>query len=375
MLEYGRFKYVVIVLVLLLSAIYALPNVYPQDPSVQITPNRGYKVDDGLQARVDEALAKAGIRPKAVERDEKAEELLVRLDSVEAQTRASDVLNQAIGEHYVVALNLASTVPGWLEAIGARRMLMGLDLQGGVHFLMQVDRKAALDKRFSAYAEDVRVMLRDNRVRYQSVDRRADNVIVARLNSAEDVEKAQALATRNMANLRTEAEGNTLLFRVPEAEVAQITTEAVEQNIITLRNRINELGVAEPVIQRQGSDRVVVQLPGAQDTAQAKRILGAPATLESRGLGEAEPYGARRTGNIPPEAKVYYRKEIGPDGKPIPILLNKRVIATGDQLVTARSGYDQRSGTPMVSVTLNGIGGQRMFDFTSENVGKPMAVV
>ncbi len=375
MLEYGRFKYVVIVLVLLLSAIYALPNVYPQDPSVQITPNRGYKVDDGLQARVDEALAKAGIRPKAVERDEKAEELLVRLDSVEAQTRASDVLNQAIGEHYVVALNLASTVPGWLEAIGARRMLMGLDLQGGVHFLMQVDRKAALDKRFSAYAEDVRVMLRDNRVRYQSVDRRADNVIVARLNSPEDVEKAQALATRNMANLRTEAEGNTLLFRVPEAEVAQITTEAVEQNIITLRNRINELGVAEPVIQRQGSDRVVVQLPGVQDTAQAKRILGATATLEYRGVVEGDPYEAIRTGNIPPEAKVYYRKEIGPDGKPIPILLNKRVIATGDQLVTARSGYDQRSGTPMVSVTLNGIGGQRMFDFTSENVGKPMAVV
>ena len=375
MLEYGRFKYVVIVLVLLLSAIYALPNVYPQDPSVQITPNRGYKVDDGLQARVDEALAKAGIRPKAVERDEKAEELLVRLDSVEAQTRASDVLNQAIGEHYVVALNLASTVPGWLEAIGARRMLMGLDLQGGVHFLMQVDRKAALDKRFSAYAEDVRVMLRDNRVRYQSVDRRADHVIVARLNSAEDVEKAQALATRNMANLRTEAEGNTLLFRVPEAEVAQITTEAVEQNIITLRNRINELGVAEPVIQRQGSDRVVVQLPGVQDTAQAKRILGATATLEYRGVVEGDPYEAIRTGNIPPEAKVYYRKEIGADGKPIPILLNKRVIATGDQLVTARSGYDQRSGTPMVSVTLNGIGGQRMFDFTSENVGKPMAVV
>src|SRR5690606_23943313 len=307
--------------------------------------------------------------------DEKAEELLVRLDSVEAQTRASDVLNQAIGEHYVVALNLASTVPGWLEAIGARRMLMGLDLQRGVHFLMQVDRKAALDKRFSAYAEDVRVMLRDNRVRYQSVDRRADNVIVARLNSPEDVEKAQALATRNMANLRTEAEGNTLLFRVPEAEVAQVTTEAVEQNIITLRNRINELGVAEPVIQRQGSDRVVVQLPGVQDTAQAKRILGATATLEYRGVVEGDPYEAIRTGNIPPEAKVYYRKEIGADGKPIPILLNKRVIATGDQLVTARSGYDQRSGTPMVSVTLNGIGGQRMFDFTSENVGKPMAVV
>ncbi|HEY0310809.1 MAG TPA: protein translocase subunit SecD [Luteimonas sp.] len=375
MLEYGRFKYVLIVVVLLLSVLYALPNVYPQDPSVQITANRGYKVDAPLQKRVEAALAKAGVEAKAIERDEKDGELLVRLGSVEAQTRASDVLNQAIGEHYVVALNLASTVPDWLGAIGARRMLMGLDLQGGVHFLMQVDRKAALDKRFDAYAEDVRVMLRDNRVRYESVERRGDNAIVARLASPEAAEQALALAARNMPNLRAEADQSTLILRVPEAEVAQITTDAVEQNIVTLRNRINELGVAEPVIQRQGAERVVVQLPGVQDTAQAKRILGATATLEYRGVVEGNAYEAISSGNVPPEAKVYYRKELGPDGKPMPILLNKRVIATGDQLVTARSGYDQRSGTPQVSVTLNGIGGQRMFDFTSENVGKPMAVV
>ncbi len=375
MLEYGRFKYVIIVVVLLLSVVYALPNVYPQDPSVQITANRGYKVDAQLEKQVAAELARAGVVPKAIELDTKAEELLVRLGSVQAQTRASDLLNKSIGEHYVVALNLASTVPAWLDAIGARRMLMGLDLQGGVHFLMQVDRKAALDKRFDAYAEDVRVMLRDNRVRYESVERRGDNAIVARLATADAADKALALAAKNLPNLQAEAHEATLVLRVPEAEVAQITTDAVEQNIVTLRNRINELGVAEPVIQRQGAERVVVQLPGVQDTAQAKRILGATATLEYRGVVEGDAYEAIRSGSIPPEAKVYYRKEIGPDGKPMPILLNKRVIATGDQLVTARSGYDQRSGTPQVSVTLNGIGGQRMFDFTSENVGKPMAVV
>jgi preprotein translocase subunit SecD len=374
MLEYSRFQYFIILLVVLLSTLYALPNLYPQDPSVQITANRGYQVDAALQKQVEAELAKAGIKPKAVEL-EKDGELLVRLNEVTTQTRANDVIGAAVGERYVVALNLASTMPAWLDAIGARRMLMGLDLQGGVHFLMQVDKKAALDKRYDAYAEDMRVLLRDNRVRYESVERRADNSIVATLAPGTDVDAALALVTRSLANLESEELGNTIVLRVPEKEIQAITSDAIEQNIGTLRNRINELGVAEPIIQRQGPDRVVVQLPGVQDTAQAKRILGATATLEYRGVIEGNPYDAVSSGNVPPEGKIYYRKELGPDGKPIPVILNKRVIATGDQLVTARSGYDSRSGTPQVSVTLNGIGGQRMFDFTSENVGKPMAVV
>ncbi len=374
MLEYSRFKYLIIVVVVLLSALYALPNVYPQDPSVQVTANRGYQVDEALEKRVEALLEKAGVTPLSVEIEDEGE-LLIRLEDVQDQTRVSDLLGEEIGDNYVVALNLASTVPPWLEAIGAKRMLMGLDLQGGVHFLMQVDRKAALDKRFDAYAEDVRVLLRDNRVRYESVERRGEGAIVVRLAPGADVDKALGLVTRDMPTLRTDVEGNNIVIRIPDSEIQKMVTDAVEQNIGTLRNRINELGVAEPIIQRQGSERIVVQLPGVQDTAQAKRILGATATLEYRGVVEGDPYEALRTGNVPPNARIYYRKEIGPDGKPIPILLNKRVIATGDQLVTARSGYDPRSGTPQVSVTLNGIGGQRMFDFTSENVGKPMAVV
>ena len=374
MLVYSRSKYVMALLVLLFSVLYSLPNIYPQDPSVQLTANRGSQVDQALRQKVAAALKTAGVAPKAIEL-QKGGELLVRLTTPDAQIKTADVLREAVGNGYVVALNLASTVPDWLLTIGARPMLLGLDLQGGVHFLMQVDQKAALEKRFESYAEDTRVLLRENRVLYESVERRPDNAIVVTLAPKVDPAPAQALLTKNLPNLDIAQTANTIVVRVPDEELQRITTDAIEQNVGTLRNRINELGVAEPIIQRQGNDRVVVELPGVQDTAQAKRILGATATLEYRGVVEGNAYDAISSGNVPPEARVYYRKDLGPDGKPVPILLNKRVIASGDQLVGATSGYDSQSGTPMVSVTLNGVGGQRMFDYTSQNVGKPMAVV
>ena len=374
MLAYSRSKYVIALLVLLLSALYSLPNLYPQDPSVQITANRGAKIDAAFRQRVDASLKAAGVVPKKVE-VQNGGELLVRLKTPDAQIRASDVLRDAVGSNYVVALNLASTVPNWLRAIGARPMLLGLDLQGGVHFLMQVDQNAALQKRFESYADDLRVMLRENRVRYESVERRQDNAIVVTLAPGESTATAQGLIAKNMPTLANDVSGSTITVRVPDSEIEKITADAIERNVGTLRNRINELGVAEPLIQRQGNDRVVVELPGVQDTAQAKRILGATATLEYRGVVDGNAYEAIANGNVPPEARVYYRKEMGPDGKPIPILLNKRVIASGEQLVGATSGYDSQSGTPMVAITLNGVGGQRMFDYTSQNVGKQMAVV
>ena len=374
MLEYARWKYVVALLVLLLSALYALPNLYPQDPSVQITANRGSQVDAALETRVEAILQKAGVQPKSVE-IEKGGNLLVRTLGPDAQTKAADALNAELGSGYVVALNLASTVPDWLDAIRAKPMLLGLDLQGGVHFLMQVDQEAALAKRFEATAEDVRVLLRDNRVRYQSVERRADGSVVATISQEADVAKAQQLIARDLPTLQVETTGNRISMRIPQTELNQLATEAIEQNVGTLRNRVNELGVAEPIIQRQGTDRIVVQLPGVQDTAQAKRILGATATLEYRGVVEGDPYNALATGSVPPEARIYYRKELGPDGKPIPVLLNKRVITSGDQLQTASSFFDSESGTPAVRVRLNSIGGQRMFDYSSEHVGKGMAVV
>src|SRR5688572_1351238 len=376
MLEYARWKYIVILLVLALSAVYALPNLFPQDPSVQVTANRGSTVDDALRKRIDATLKQINVAPKAVEIS-KDGNLLVRLRDPNVQIRTADAIRDTLGSDYVVALNLASTVPDWLRRIGAGPMLLGLDLQGGVHFLMQVDQQAALAKRFEATAEDVRVLLRENRVAYTAVERRPDNAIVTTLATNADPAKARDLIAKNLPTLLVEDADvpNQIVLRVPQAELNRVATEAIEQNVSTLRNRINELGVAEPIIQRQGTDRVVVQLPGVQDTAQAKRILGATATLEFRAVVEGNAYDAVQTGNIPAEARVYYRKEKGPDGKPMPILLNKRVIASGDQLVGATSGYDQQSGTPSVSVRLNSAGGQRMFQFTTENVGKPMAVV
>lgn len=373
MLTYARWKYVLLVLAILFSTIYALPNLYQKDPSVQVTANRGAPIDEALVQRVSETLTKAGIVTKDVEID--GDNLLVRLTGTDDQSKAADALAPVLGNDYVTALNLASTVPAWLDNIGAHGMLLGLDLQGGVHFLMQVDQKAALDKHLDAIVEDVRVVLRDSRVRYESVTRRPDNSISVRLVDAADANEARKKILASQPALRLDGSGQTLGLQIPEAELQRMMTDALNQNLGTLRNRINALGVAEPLIQRQGTDRIVVELPGVQDTAQAKRVIGATATLEYRAVVEGDAYDAVASGNVPPQAKVYYRKELGIDGKPVPILLNKRVIASGDQLIGATSMLDPQSGTPSVSVRLDSAGGQRMFDFTSGNVGKPMAVV
>lgn len=369
MLEFPRWKYLVILLVLAISAIYALPNVYQKDPSVQITANRGASLDQALVERIDSLLEQAGVSPKSVAIE--GQSLLVRLNDLKSQTAANDALRQPLGEQYMVALNLASTVPAWLDNLGAKPMVLGLDLQGGVHFVLEVDQKAALDKRMEAYAEDVRVALREARVPYQSVERR-DQSIVATLSpsaAADAGERGRQALFKAQPTFSYQLAGNQLVMQIPDAEIATITAGAIEQNILTLRNRVNELGVAEPIIQRQGENRVVVQLPGVQDTAEAKRMIGATATLEYRAVVDGNAADALATGRIPPEAKVYQQR----DGRG-PILLNKRVIVTGDQMVAAQSMVDP-NGQPAVSVTLNSAGGQRMFDFTSANVGKPMAVV
>jgi preprotein translocase subunit SecD len=275
----------------------------------------------------------------------------------------------------VVALNLASTVPDWLSRFGAKPMQLGLDLQGGVNFLMQVDQTSALQKRFDSTAEDIRGVLRENRIRYLSVEPARGNSVVVKLAAGQDSAAAQRLIGRDMPTYAIDSATDSISVRIPQTELDKIVTDAVQQNIGTLSNRINELGVAEPVIQRQGTDRVSVQLPGVQDTAQAKRILGATATLEYRGVVEGNAYDARDNGIVPPEARVYARKEMGADGKPVPVLLNKRVIVSGEQLESASSFFDSQSGTPAVRVRLNSIGGQRMFDYSSEHVGKLMGTV
>jgi len=366
MLEFPRWKYLVILVVMAVSALYALPNIYQNDYAVQINASRGAALDEALRAKVEAGLKDAGVAPKSVAVE--GQSLMVRLADPQDQTLAADALRGGLGENYTVALNLASTVPAWLDRLGAKPMVLGLDLQGGVHFVLQVDQKAALEKRVEAYVEDVRVTLRDNRIRYTAVDRRPDHSIAVNLATDADPARARELLARAMPTLGLEGGGSRLVVRIPDAELAQIAGSAIEQNIATLRNRVNELGVAEPIIQRQGNDRIVVQLPGVQDTAEAKRMIGATATLEYRAVVDGNAADALATGRIPPEAKVFRRR----DGSPI--LLNKRVIVTGDQMVAATSSIDQ-NGLPAVSVTLNNVGGDRMFNFTSENVGKPMAVV
>ncbi len=366
MLEFPRWKYFLILVVLAVSALYALPNVYQKDPSVQITANRGGQIDDALKQRVSAALGEAGVTPKSVEKE--GESLIVRLGSLDAQTRANDVLRETAGENYTVALNLASTVPDWLAGLGGKPMVLGLDLVGGVHFALQVDKKAAVDKRFDAFAEDIRTTLRDSRVGYRAVERRGESDIQVTLVNAADADKARAALVKAQPTLTYSGSGERITVTVPQAEMLQIASGAIEQNLTTLRNRVNELGVAEPIIQRQGDDRIVVELPGVQDTAEAKRMIGATATLEYRLVVDGNAQDAMTSGRIPPEARLYR------DRRGMPVLLNKRTIVTGDQMVKAEVSTDQ-NGLPAVAVTLNSVGGQRMFDVTSVNVNKPMAVV
>ncbi|KRG65978.1 preprotein translocase subunit SecD [Stenotrophomonas humi] len=367
MLEFPRWKYFLILIVLAVSTLYALPNIYQKDPSVQITASRGGQVDDALKQRVTAALTEAGVVPKSVE-EEGENNLIVRLSSLDAQSKAAQVLRDTTGENYSVALNLASTVPDWLSNLGGKPMVLGLDLVGGVHFALQVDQKAAVDKRFEAFTEDVRTTLRDNRVSYRSVERRGESDIQVALANAADADKARAALAKAQPTFTYSVNGDRITISVPQTEMTQIASGAIEQNLTTLRNRVNELGVAEPIIQRQGEDRIVVELPGVQDTAEAKRMIGATATLEYRAVVDGNAQDAVTSGRIPPEAKLYR------DRNGNPVLLNKRTIVTGDQMVSATTSTDQ-NGMPAVSVKLNSVGGQRMFDFTSGNVGKPMAVV
>jgi preprotein translocase subunit SecD len=378
--DFPRWKYAIVVVVLLLGVLYGLPNLFVQQPAVQISANRGATVDAALKERVQGVLEKDKIPFQEIDLDK--DHVLVRLPvgESEAQAKAQEALRNELGEQYIVALNLASTVPGWMRAIGAREMPKGLDLQGGVHFLMEVDDKDVMEKQLQRYADDIRAALRDRNIRYQSVGRGPAGIVV-QLRSAADRDAAQAAIQSKVPDVlvsdgKQVGDAWTLNASVKPDKIREIAQNTIRQNVATLNNRINALGVAEPLIQQQGDTRIAVELPGVQDTAEAKKILGATATLEYRAVDEnANPFEAEKTGQIPPDDKLYHRRERGPDGKPVPILLKKKVIVSGDELVDASSAPDPQSGTPAVSVTLNAAGGRKMLDFTTQNVGKPMAVV
>ncbi|BCX81846.1 preprotein translocase subunit SecD [Methylomarinovum caldicuralii] len=366
--RFPLWKNVLIVLVLLIGLIYALPNLFGEDPAVQISPQRGAAVDESLVVRVGKILREAQIPPKSIERQEGR--LLIRFPNTDAQLKAADLLRERLGDDYVVALNLAPSTPGWLQALGAKPMYLGLDLRGGVHFLLEVDMDAAIDQALERYQSDIRATLRESKIRYLGVQREG-RAIVVKFRSRGDLDRAQAVLEKNFRQLviKPDAEALQLTVQLSQAEEKEIRRFALKQNLTTLRNRVNELGVAEPVIQQQGENRIVVQLPGVQDTTRAKEILGATATLEFRLVDTEHDVEAALQGHPPIGAKLYRTR----DGRPV--LLKRQVIVTGDQIVDASSGFDQQSGTPAVFVTLDSVGAKRMAKVTRENIGKPMAVV
>ncbi|KAA0070117.1 protein translocase subunit SecD [Rhodanobacter sp. T12-5] len=380
MSDFPRWKYALVALVMLFGIIYALPNAFPPLLAVQVTANRDAPpIDQSVQQKVTAALASKHIAVTDVVVD--GDHLLATFPNSDVQKSGSDVIKAALGDGYTVAFKLQSNVPGWLQAIGARSMPLGLDLQGGVHFLMQVDQGDAIDKQENSYADDIRTLLRQHNIHYESVVRntvRGQGITVI-LRSEDDRSKsADAIANEytdlNVATGPSTGDRFTLNVTIKPEKLRELARSAITQNLGTLRNRINALGVSEPLIQQQGESRIVVELAGVQDPTEAKKLIGAVATLQYRpGIGQAgdaQAQEAARTGNIPPDANLYYMR-----GSHLPVLVSKRIIVTGNQLVDASSGIDQQSGTPKVDVTLNAAGAKKMGDFTNANVGKPMAVV
>lgn len=369
MKPYATWKYFLLIAALVFGVIYAAPNLFGDDPSVQVSLESG----DPLPADFDQIVARTMDREKIETLSSSLEgaQWIVRLPSIEAQLRASEALKRELGRGYIVALNLAPKTPAWLRAMGAKPMSLGLDLRGGVHFLLEVDTDEVNKKALLRIITDVPALLRKENVRYTG-RREAGNAAVLEFADAERLEQARKLIASSFPEYALTvppAAPTQLEIRLSEEEAKRIVTFAVQQNLQTLRNRVNQLGVAEPVVQRQGANRIVVQLPGVQDTTQVKNLLGATATLEYRAVSEADAYAAAATGVVPVDSELFYTR-----GDRRPVLLKKEIIAGGDNLVDAVSTVDENA-SPAVSVVLDGAAAKRMFAFTERNVGKPMAVL
>ncbi len=372
--RYPLWKYIVIGVALAFGLVYMLPNFFPEVPAVQVSSSKStVKVDTALLGTVEEALKAASIPYRGAELDPVG--IKVRFSDPDTQLKAKDALQTKLGDNYIVALNLLSSSPHWLASIGALPMYLGLDLRGGVHFLLQVDMKGALDKAADRYTTDIRSLMREKKILYSGVSREGSNVV---LRFKDDAERTRArneidrafpdLAVREQEGAAG-GESRLVAGLKPEAQ-KRIQEGAVQQNITILRNRVNELGVAEPIIQQQGGDRVVVQLPGVQDTARAKDILGRTATLEIRMVND-DPGALEqaRSGSVP------FGNDLYTDRNGEPLLVRRQVVLTGDRINDAQSGFDQRTNEPAVHVNLDGTGARIFKEVTRENVGKRMAIV
>ena len=370
--RYPLWKYLLIIVVITVGCLYALPNLYGKDPALQVSASRGAEISELTRYSVEDALDEAGIKYGEISLAEN--NLVVRFQDEGTQLKAQDVVKQALGRSHTVALNLAPATPDWLRAFNAEPMFLGLDLRGGVHFLMQVDMEAAVAKAEERYISDIRTQLRDNRIRYKTITRLREGGLLIRFRGADQRRQGITEIEDNFPDLeldQPEAESGEfpLTARLSDNAVKETRRLALQQNITTLRKRVNELGVAEPVIQQQGLERVVVQLPGVQDTARAKDILGATATLEFRMTDEDHAVQDALDGRVPAGSRLYY------DRAGNPALLQKQIMLTGDYIIDAAAGFDSVSGSPNVSITLDGKGAKRFSDATAEEVGRTMAVV
>ncbi|MBI3778690.1 MAG: protein translocase subunit SecD [Gammaproteobacteria bacterium] len=369
--KYPLWKYLLILAVVVVGFVYALPNIYGEYPAVQISPTRTTKVDQGVLGMVESQLKQANVSYVGAVLDDKGAR--IRFTDTETQIRARDLVQKALGEQYVVALNLLPATPGWLEALRAKPMYLGLDLRGGVHFLMQVDMVAVLKKAEESYVDDMRRVMREKKVQYLTVTRFDRGGIEIRFRDAAERDKGRDLVRKELPDLEfTDAERGgefALNAKLKQTAIVEKSRFALEQNMNSLRNRVNELGVAEPIIQQQGQDRIVVQLPGVQDTAKAKEILGRTATLEIMMVDEEHDLGGALAGQVPAGSKLYKMR----DGRPI--LLKNRLIYSGDNIVDAAPGFESQTGSAIVSITLDARGAAINQRVTGENVGKRMAVV
>jgi preprotein translocase subunit SecD len=370
--RYPIWKYALIAIAIAVGLLYMLPNFFPEVPAVQVsTAKATVKVDAGTLSTVETALKGASIPYEGATVD--ATGVKVRLADTDTQLKAKDVIQQRLGEDYIVALNLLSSSPQWLAHLGALPMYLGLDLRGGVHFLLQIDMKGAIDKAADRYTTDIRSLMREKRVQYGGVSREGQNVVLRFRDEGERSKARNEIenAFPDLVVRMQEAGGELRLVASlkPEAQ-KRIQDGAVQQNITILRNRVNELGVSEPIVQQQGGDRIVVQLPGVQDTARAKDILGRQATLEIRMVND-DP-GALEAGLA---GQVPFGSDLFTERGGSPVLVRRQVVLTGDRINDAQPGFDQRTNEPAVHVNLDGTGGRIFKEVTRENVGKRMAIV
>ncbi len=375
--KYPLWKNLLVIFTFVVGLVYTLPNLYPEDPVVQISgASAAGRVDESVLSKAKDVLDKSALKFKSSELSGSSG--IIRFEDGDTQLLAKDLIKSALGDDYVVALNLAPTTPAWLRVLGASPMNLGLDLRGGVHFLLEVDMQKVLEPRLTAYIEEIRSGLRKENIRYRAVSRLENHGIHIKFTDASEFDKANdwIRSTFGQGEFEVTRQEDTqkqeffVALVLSKPKLKEIQDYAISQNLTALRNRVNELGVAEPIIQRQGVDRIVVELPGVQDTAEAKRVLGRTASLEFRLADERGDIESALRGRVPFGSELFPFKE---KGQP-PVLVERQVILTGERVVNANSGFDE-NGRPQVNITLDGSGGTLMNRATRDNVGRRMAVI